>query len=124
MSAYDEDFKYFSDFCESQVYDNLIREDSDHTILAFETFFFAVPDDQPYDEPSWVFQKFGSTIKFRAGYKVKPSLDATSETTSASPPLTGDLSYTIVLSSMILDVGGTIALALGAAVASVSILSF
>ncbi len=83
-----------------------------------------MPDDGPFDSALFIQMKFGSTIKFRAGYKVKPSLDATSETTSASPPLTADLSYMMVLDSMIIDVGGTIALALGAAVASVSILSF
>ena len=81
-----------------------------------------MPDDSPFDTDYFIRLKLGSTIKFRAGYKVKPSLDATSETTSASAPLTADLSYTMVLDSMILD--GTIALALGAAVASVSILSF
>ena len=122
MSAYDEEGYSYGFACLSNDRDNLIREDSDQTKLDFLSSFSVVPDDWPYDEPSRVYLKFGSTIKFRAGYKVKPSLDATSETTSASPPLTADLSYTMVLDSMILD--GTIALALGAAVASVSILSF
>ena len=38
MSAYDKDFRYRS-FCRTHDGDNLIREDSDHTILAFLSSF-------------------------------------------------------------------------------------
>ena len=61
--------------------------------------------------------KLGSRSNFRAGYKVKLSLDATTETISTLAPLIADLFYTMILDS-------TIALALGAAAESVSFISF